>query len=64
MNIWRTEPAAVIGFISAAIVLVAQQALVSGIVTSTGSVNLLNLVISTVPLLAALVIRQFVSPAP
>ena len=56
------EPAVWIGFLSALVVLVAQQAITSGIVSSTGSVNLLNLVVSATPLIAALIIRNFVSP--
>lgn len=59
----KTEPAAIIGFLSAVIVLVCSQAIQQGIVTSTGSVNLLNLVISLAPLIAGLVIRSFVTPA-
>ena len=56
------EPAVWIGFLSALVVLIAQQAITSGIVSSTGSVNLLNLVVSATPLIAALIIRNFVSP--
>jgi len=57
------EPAVWIGFLSALVVLIAQQAITSGIVSSTGNVNLLNLVVSATPLIAALIIRNFVSPA-
>ena len=59
----KTEPAAIIGFLSAVIVLVCSQAIQQGIVSSSGSVNLLNLVISLTPLIAGLVIRNFVTPA-
>jgi hypothetical protein len=58
----RTEPAAIIGFLSAVIVLVCSQAIQQGIVSSAGTVNVLNLVISLVPLVAGLVIRNFVTP--
>ena len=57
------EPAVIIGFVFSVILLLAQQALDSGIVTSAGGVELLGLVISIVPLISATVIRFFVSPA-
>jgi hypothetical protein len=64
MGAFQKEPAAIIGLIATIVVLVAQQVLASGIVTSAGGLNLLNLVISVTPVIAGLVIRQFVySPA-
>ena len=63
MNLFKTEPAVVIGGIAAIIVLVAQQALQNGIISSDGSVKIANFVVSLTPLLAAAVIRFFVSPA-
>lgn len=60
----KTEPAVLIGLIASIIVLIAQQVLASGIVSSTGAIGVLNLVVSIVPLIAGLIIRQFVTPAP
>jgi len=59
----RTEPALIIGTVFSIILLVAQQVLDSGIVTNTGAIEVLGLVISIVPLLSAAIIRLFVSPA-
>jgi hypothetical protein len=58
------EPAVWIGLIASIIVLVAQQVLASGIVSNAGAIQVLGLVVSIVPLIAGLIIRQFVSPAP
>ena len=55
------EPAVIIGLAASIIVLVAQQVLSSGIVSSAGVVQVLALVVSIVPLLAGLIIRQIVS---
>jgi hypothetical protein len=59
----KTEPAIFIGAIASILVAVAQQVLESGIVTSDGVLNVLAVVISIVPLIAAAIIRQFVSPS-
>lgn len=59
----KTEPALIIGTVASIIVIIGQQLLASGIVTSTGALNVLNLVVSTVPLIAAAIIRAFVTPA-
>ena len=64
MNVFRTEPARVIGLIATVVVLVAQQLLASGIVTSAGSIQWLNLIVSLTPMLAAELTRsQVFSPA-
>ncbi len=63
MSIFNKEPAVVLGLIASIIVLIAQQILTSGIVTNASGVNVLNLVISVVPLIASIITRQFVSPA-
>ena len=60
----KTEPAVLIGLVASIIVLIAQQVLASGIVSSAGAIQVLGLVVSIVPLLAGLIIRQFVTPAP
>ena len=57
------EPALWIGFIATVIVLVAQQLLQSGIVSDAGAISWINLVISVVPLIAAALTRQLVTPA-
>ncbi len=57
------EPALIIGTIAAIIVLVAQQALAAQVISSDGAIKWANLIVSLTPLLAALVIRFFVSPA-
>ena len=64
MTLWQKEPAVVIGVVLSIIALVAQQILSSGIVTSTGSVNLLNLIIGIVPLISGILTRTQVQPAP
>jgi hypothetical protein len=58
----KTEPAAIIGLVASIIVLIAQQIIASGIVSSAGAIQWLGLVVSVVPLVAALIIRQFVTP--
>ena len=57
----KTEPAVLIGLFASIVVLIAQQVLASGIVSSAGALQVLALVVSIVPLIAGLVIRQFVS---
>ena len=64
MSIWSKEPAVVIGLVASIIVVVAQQVAASGIVTSAGAVQWLNLIISVVPLIAGLLTRSQVTPAP
>lgn len=59
----KAEPAAVIGVAASIVVLVAQQLLANGIVTSTGAVNWLNFVIGIAPLIAGLLTRGQVSPS-
>lgn len=63
MNWWKTEPAVVIGVIGTIIVLVAQQALTSGLISSTGSVNFANFLISVIPAIMGVLTRSRVSPA-
>jgi hypothetical protein len=63
-TIWSKEPAVVIGFAVSVIVLVAQQLLTSGIVSSAGAVSWTNLVISVAPLIGALLTRGQVTPTP
>ncbi len=58
------EPIVVIGLVASVVVLAAQQVLQSGIVTSPGGVQLLNLIVSLVPAVLALIQRTFVTPAP
>lgn len=58
----KGEPIVVIGLVASIIVLVAQQVLQSGIVTNAGEVQVLNLVVSIVPALLALIQRAFVTP--
>jgi hypothetical protein len=52
----------IIGLIASVILGVTQQVVDSGIVTSAGALQLLGLVITIVPLVAAAIIRQFVTP--
>ena len=59
----KTEPAVIIGLIASIIVLIAQQVISSGIISSTGALQVLGLIVSIVPLIAGLITRQFVSPA-
>jgi len=61
--LFATEPAVVIGAVASIIVLVAQQLLDSGIVTSDGSVKWLNFVVAVVPLIAGILTRTQVTPA-
>ncbi len=63
VNLWNKEPALVVGTVATIIVIVAQQLLASGIVTSAGAVNWLNFVIGLVPAIAAVFTRSQVSPA-
>lgn len=64
INLWKTEPVVIIGGVASILVLVAQQLLSNGIVTSANGINWLNFVISTVPLIAAALSRSKVSPTP
>jgi hypothetical protein len=52
----------VIGFIVSVIVLIGQQAISSGIVSSTGAVSWTNLIISVAPLIGGLLTRPQVTP--
>lgn len=56
------EPAVLIGLAASIIVLVAQQVLSSGIVSSAGAVQVIGLIISVVPLIAGVITRAFVTP--
>ena len=56
------EPAVIIGLAASIIVLVAQQVLSSGIVSSAGVVQVIGLIVSIVPLLAGILTRAFVTP--
>lgn len=56
------EPAVLIGLAASLVVLIAQQVLASGIVSSAGVISVLGLVVSIVPLIAGVVIRAFVTP--
>ncbi len=58
------EPAVIVGLVASIIVLAAQQVINSGIVNSAGALQVLGLVVSIVPLVAGLIIRQFVTPTP
>lgn len=57
------EPAVIIGIIASIIVLVAQQALAAQVISSDGAIRWANFIVGLTPLLAAAVIRFFVSPA-
>lgn len=57
----NTEPSRIIGFVAFVIVAVATQLLDNGIVTSSASVNALHGLILLTPLIAAEIIRAFVS---
>ena len=57
------EPALIIGTVATIVVLVAQQLLANGIVSSSGAVNWLNFIIAVVPLIAAALTRTQVSPS-
>lgn len=61
MNVLAKEPAALIGLLAGIIVAVAQQVVGSGIVTGSG-LQVLDLVISIVPVVAGLLIRGLVTP--
>lgn len=63
MNWWKTEPAVLIGVVGTIVVLVAQQALTNGLISSTGSVNFANFLISVIPLVMGVLTRSQVSPA-
>lgn len=63
ITLWNKEPAVVIGVVLSIVVLVAQQLLASGLVSSTGNVNILNFVIGVVPLIAGVLTRSQVTPA-
>lgn len=62
-SLFATEPAVVIGAVASIIVLLAQQLLEQGIVTSDGGVKWLNLVVAVVPLIAGILTRTKVTPA-
>jgi hypothetical protein len=62
ISLWNKEPAVVIGFIVSVIVLIGQQAISSGIVSSTGAVSWTNLIISVAPLIGGLLTRPQVTP--
>lgn len=64
ISLWNKEPAVIIGFVVSVIVLVAQQAISQGIVSSAGAVSWTNLIISVAPLIGALLTRGQVTPAP
>lgn len=61
--LFAAEPARIIGLVASIVVLAAQQVLASGIVSSGGAINVLNLIVSIVPLIAAELTRSRVSPA-
>lgn len=63
MDLFRKEPALVIGALATIIVIVATQALNSGIVSSDGAVKWANFIVAVVPLVAAVLTRSQVSPA-
>ena len=63
MSIFSKEPAAIIGLAATIIVGVLTQIVGSGIVDAKG-VDVLNTLIAVIPVLAGLLIRQFVSPVP
>lgn len=62
MSTFSREPAVIIGLIATIAVGVIQQVLGSGLVTSTGTVEVLNLAVSIIPVVAGIVIRNFVTP--
>lgn len=62
-NLLATEPAVVIGLVSSIVVIVAQQLLDSGIVTSDGGIKWLNFIVALVPLIAGLLTRTQVTPS-
>ena len=57
------EPALWIGTIATIVVLIAQQVISSGIVSNAGTIQWLGLIVSVVPLIAAAITRQLVTPA-
>lgn len=59
----KAEPVLAISVVASIVVLVAQQLLVSGIVSSAGAVNWLNFIIGVAPLIAGILTRGRVSPA-
>jgi hypothetical protein len=62
VSIFSKEPVVIIGLVASIVVIVAQQLLTSGIVTSAGVVQWLNLIIAIVPTIAALLSRSQVTP--
>ena len=56
------EPSLIIGLIATIIVGVAQQIANSGIVSNAGAVSVIGLIVTIVPLIAAAIIRGFVTP--
>jgi hypothetical protein len=62
-SLWSKEPAVIIGLVLSIIALVAQQLLSSGLVSSTGSVSILNIIIGLVPLFSGVLTRSQVTPA-
>jgi hypothetical protein len=62
-SLWSKEPAVLIGLALSIVALVAQQLLSSGLVSSTGSVSVLNIIIGLVPLLSGVLTRSQVTPA-
>lgn len=57
------EPAAWIGLVATIVVGALTQIVGSGLITSADGLNVLNALIAVIPVLAGLVIRQFVTPA-
>ena len=58
----NSGPGVIVGLSASVIVLVAQQVASSGIVSSAGAIQVRGLEVAIVPLIASLIIRQFVTP--
>lgn len=55
----KNEPVLAVGFVLTLVALVAQQLLASGIVTSQNGINWLNFIVGLVPLISALIGRNY-----
>lgn len=59
---FSAEPAVWIGLIASILVAVITQVVGSGLITNADGLNTLNALITIIPVVAGLLIRQFVTP--
>lgn len=63
VNLWNTEPAAVLGIVGSIAVFALEQFAGKGIITQDTSQSIQNLIAALTPFIVALVTRTQVSPS-